>query len=281
IWSEKISIANRYYFTMEYETVKNHVRDAMILHSVPYQVFLDSKERLAKEGMILKIICADNVFGKNAFSHVSTSSQASNTHFRCVLARNEKDADEFIEHSRAHNEKEIGRMLGFNENAILAFEKDWANRYYDPVWQIAERSDEKFIKNKRTFLSKDGSVEKHLIRFRDLGEFNFINPCVRYLGARTIAHFPESFTDENALVVAKDWMQLADDLGVPGLKEVKEILSLPYEFDIYKGIGIVTTPVFKFVCASVNASERHVIQKESNYYPEESGRGMQFPFKVM
>ena len=137
------------------------------------------------------------------------------------------------------------------------------------------------VKNKRDFTDKEGKVTKRLIRLRQMDELYLISSVFRYINIRILSHMPRSFDDYESLEVARKWIQVAKDHKLDDeLQDVIDIMRLPYEWDCLKGVAVINTPVFKLVVNSMACYPNHVVQQESDYYPDEAPMGIKFPWKV-
>ena len=59
---------------------------------------------------------------------------------------------------------------------------------------------------------------------------------------------------------------------------LKALLSMPIEWDSYRGAVVVRTPIFYIVTTSTPYAERKVIQYNGDFIPKEAASGIRFPF---
>lgn len=275
IWSEKIRRAYPIYSILEYETVAHGIRTCMIDHLVNHENMVEKVRNYARKGLILLPLSEENI-GKG-FSHL-TNEAPSVVNIRSVVARSKEDAEQFLHYHLKSDHVKIGEMLGFPHKSCAFFDKVWSEGYFDPVWQQAENTEEPVLKFKKD-LTKNGEVQKHVIRLKQYDDYQLITTVFRYINMRAISHFAYSFSDTESLDVARKWIQLARYLKLPGVDDLLDVLRLPYQWDCYKGIAEITTPVFKLVVNSMPCYPHYVIQQESDFYPKEAPKGLYFPFK--
>lgn len=281
VWGEKIRRAGAVYPSLEFLTVKHGIRKCMIHHNVnPYELEYQMRE-LSRQGLVLVPLEKEGFGNGSGFGHVSHGYNGDGNYvYRSVIARNIQDASEFAQAHVERDDVKIGELLGFPRCCSEFFDNVWKQGYFDPIWQQAENTRKpEIVKNRRGFEDGPESTEKKIIRLRATEEGWKALAVFRYIGVRLISHFACSFECEHSVKVANDWIQLGRDLNIEGLDEALEILQLPFEWDCSKGFAVVNTPVFKIVTNSMPAEVNHIIQQESDFYPEEAPTGLQFPWK--
>lgn len=280
IWEQKIKNASNVYPSLEFNTVKHGVRPAMIAHGVDPRSIEHYSKNLAKDGLFILPLEKEPVSNGNGFSHKSGTYSGGPFTYRAVISKTLEDARTFVDAHNARDDIKIGELLGFPKASSEFFDTAWKSGYFDPIWQQAENTfNTEAVKNKKDFFDKDGNLEKKLIRIKEYKDAYKTLSVFRYIGVRVISHFPKSFADDESIIVANNWIQLAKDLNTFGLDDALDILNLPFEWDCSKGIAIVNTPVFKIVTSSMPCYPNHIIQKESSFYPKEAPGGIQFPWK--
>jgi len=275
VWGTKIEKARIFYPRIEMETVKHGLRKCMILHRVRPENFDMHARTLAKDGLILVPISKEGD-GGDTFAHQSRQYEKNRPFvYRVAVARKGQDAEELVHASQINDDRKIGELLGFPECCSNFFYKKWRDSYSDPIWQQAEgtintkysfRQDEKFNVN-----------NKHIIRVKESN--SKISSVFRYIGVRVLSHLPCALDCKQSLAVANDWIDLATREKIEGLEETLEIMKLPFEWDCFKGIVVINTPVFKFVSNSMNCFPHYVVQVESEFYPKEASKGLVFPWE--
>jgi hypothetical protein len=269
-WEVKIRNAQKVYNELETSSVEHGVRDAMLAFVSSDRLEFAMRE-FTKRGMMF--VPARKEAYNGSFSHQSMTYSGGNMFtYRGVLTKRNDIAGEFIDALHNNNDIKIGQLLGFPECCCNFFDENWQNNYFDPMWQQAQNSGDAIKYEKE----KDG---KYIIRLKEDETFWHNTSVFRYVGVRTVPHIPCSVNCKGTKVMAVDWLNLANDLKLDGTDDIKEILSLPYSWDVYKGCAEVTTPVLKIRTKSVFATKSHIVQRESSYYPEESVTGLDFPFK--
>ena len=276
VWGSKIAKAKLLYPRMEYETVAHGVRRCMIDHYATRESLIESARFYAKKGLFILPLEEERM--GLGFGH--TTNEGSARVFRSVVTASKGDALDFFHAHQKHDHAEIGKLLGFPKDATAFFNKVWSANYHDPIWQQAERTAKPMLKSHVKLDNSETGIGREIIRLADIDDYYLTSSVFRYIGVRILSHFPSSFQSDTSLAVAHDWVNLAKDLKAEGLEETLDIMRLPYEWSALKGVGIINTPVFKFMVNTVPCFPEYVIQKESDFYPKEAPDGVQFPWKL-
>lgn len=280
VWEPKIRMASTVYSKLEIETVKHDVRDCMLMHNVNPNNLDRLMQNLARDGMMLIPLQKEGAAG-GGFGHLSGSYEGRGSYgYRALVTKSMQHAEEFIHAHEQHDDITIGKLLGFPACCSKFFDDVWQQGFFDPIWQQAEGTQgSEMFKFHKEIQDADGNTHKHLIRMRPSEDIHKINAVFRYIGVRFISHFACSFDCRASVAVAEQWMQVAKDLRLIGFNEAIEIMRLPFEWDCYKGVATINTPVFKISTSSMPCYPNHVIQQESDFYPEEAPTGIQFPWR--
>lgn len=275
IWGEKINQSRLLYPKLEVETVKHDLRKCMISHRVTPDRYDEYARNFAKQGLVFVPIVKEGQ-RKGGFSHVSSQYEAGKPFsYRAVVAKTTQDAEDLIHATLKNDDIAVGHLLGFPFCCSSFFDKEWKNGYHDPIWQQAVNTKDaryRFVEDKEF-----GINNKHILRLK--AGYSEIHSVFRYIGVTILSHMPCSFDCDESLEVANQWIDLARQEGFEGLDETLEIMSLPFEWDAYKGLAIINTPVFKLAVTSMNCYPHYIVQKESNFYPKEASNGLQFPWR--
>lgn len=176
----------------------------------------------------------------------------------CIISKNLDDAIKFRNAHFKSDHVTQGYMLGFPECCTRFFDKYWAQGYFDPIWQIANRlnSNNKII---------------------EINNFHpYSNPLLRYIGIRIGFHIPCSFNCESTIAMSKNRLKLINDNEL--LKILQALLSMPVEWNCNHGIVIVKTPIFYIVTSSMPTKEKYIVRLMGKYRPSDSEYGSVFPF---
>lgn len=266
VWESKLALANECYKKLEWMTVKNGLRKcatALIKDdSIPA-----SSRWYASHGLILLPVFATKQT-KNGHTHKAIPPKpGEKANWFCVVSRSIEDAYTWLEADKINDHETKGILLGYPKCCRDFFTETWNNGYIDPTWQQAENSSPEIIKNTRNQfirLSKNAPWE--------------ISTMLRYIGIRAVSHIPCSHDCNNSLNIAKDWIQLGEELKLEGLDELKELLQTSVEWNASHGIAYITTPIFKIEVDSVTCPSPYIVQKEGTFVPDEKARGLKFPF---
>jgi hypothetical protein len=258
------NLAKTVYGRLEKETVKHGLRHVTTEHVSPYDFDVRQQE-FAKNGMVF--LPLQKVGHYTGFSNYHPPVEEGKPwHYYGVLADSIEHAEQFAHATEIGDHTTIGKLLGFPECCIDMFNTKWKEGYVDPVWQQAEKTDQKYVSKK----------EDKLIRLKDLPWE--ANTMLRTFNVGPIFHVKDSFDCPHTIQKAKDWVKLAKDLNMEGLKEMEMFLRMPVEWDALKGIAYIRTPLFKASINSVTCTERHRVQLEGTYFPSDSPKGLGFPW---
>jgi hypothetical protein len=182
-----------------------------------------------------------------------------------VLSKSLDDAKLYRDaHERGDNDVQ-GELLGFPKCCREFFDTVWKQGYYDPIWQAAVSSSRIIERN-----GNKVKVEAH----------PYSTAVLRYCGLRVGFHIPHSFDCQETIRIAEQRMSLAEEISPEKAERLKMLLKMPHSWDCYHGIAIVRTPIFYLVTSSVPCKERHVVEVEGSFIPEESVKGTIFPFNL-
>jgi len=265
-WSEKIRQA--YILPqLEIETVRHSQRACAILFSIhPSQ--LDSlTEQFARDGLVLKPVVRMAANSKG-FNHlVLPPSETEQFHWKCVLASNPHDADEFIAAHNRHDDFAIGLLLGFPPCCSFFFARVWRQGNFDPIWQAAEH--QPFPGSLPAGLHRTDSTDpaEHRITFTPGPDDWKTSSCLRYIGVQINSHFACSLHCEASIQVANDRIDLARQLNLTGIESALDLLRLPCRWECIDSVATVTTPAFRFRVPSQPYTEKHILDIHSPTQP--------------
>lgn len=232
--------------TAEYEMVRQGKRKCGTLHLAPHN-FHRIIEKLKKDGMVwLPIQWSRNYTG---FSHYHLPTVEGDPESSCygVMARDIEDAELFRTASAYEgrgggkvDHEIIGELLGFPACCTKFFVEEWANGYYDPVWQSALKTEGNICSDKLM------EVEGHI----------HTNQMLRYYGLRTTSHFPCRMDCKESIEVGKDWLEVMRSIDTHLTDSLIEFLEMSLVWSCLHGLAVVETPVFTLITNSLPTKER-------------------------
>lgn len=266
VWEPKIMAARQFYYDMEYLTVVHGLRNCTTDH-ININKYREATMGLAKRGLLSNPIFPA-VPHIGFFTSRITPTDSDNFAYYSVISPNVDILNQFHEAEMAQDFGAVGRLLGYPDCCVEHFLQKWSEKVMDMTWHQANALPESNV------VSRD----EHTIRFKSDPITNSIYKNPLRIGLTM--HMPCSLECERTKGLAQDYIQLAKDLGMQEqLDNILEILDLPVQWDCAKGIGVITTPVFKTTFNSLTTTQKFVVQRESDYYPAEGTSGLVFPWK--
>lgn len=261
-WEGKFKQASNFFRVMELDSVKLGLRSVTTTHIMPQE--LDSKiQEYNKMGIVFLPIQKVGMY-KGKSSYHPPVEKGKPWFYYGVLADNITHAEEFAHASDTSNHRKLGELLGFPTCCIDSFMETFLNKIVDPVWQQANKVDNKFV------VEKSGNF----IKLKDMPWE--MNSLLKNFGLMTGFQSYCSTNCEHSLKIAKEWTSIGKD--VDGLKELETFLRMPMEWESSKGIAFVRTPLFKASYNSNFSEELYTVQREGSFYPENGAKGIGFPF---
>ena len=160
----------------------------------------------------------------------------------CVIAKDMRNANGFIEAHKKQDHEKQGAFLGFPSCCTNSFASNWANGFFDPMWQA-----------------------HYFTMERGLKTSPYVNPLLRYIGIRGSFHIPCSFHCNYTKTVSKQRLNL---LPENKKKLVLKLLSMDMEWSCLNGIGIVDTPIFKIVTGTVPTKIKYQFKVSGSFKPK-------------
>lgn len=169
-------------------------------------------------------------------------------------------AQQFQSAYNAGNHIIQGELLGFPACCTSFFSAQWQAGYFDPIWQM----------------TKSSASEK--IFQVDLWRDNYHWVCLsvlRYIGLRVGFHIPCGFNCENTRLIAAERLIIIEkDIQVL----LESLLRMPMQWQVYRGIASIKTPLFTIITQSVPSQEKYTINFHGDFWPREGSTGINFPY---
>lgn len=259
-WEPVIGAVASLHDRAEYEMVRLGKRKCGTLHLAPHN-FHVLIERLEKDGMVWLPIQWSKNYSGFAHYHLPTTVGDPNSSCYGVMARNLEDAEAFRTAS-AYNGRNagkvdhevIGELLGFPPCCAKFFVEEWANGFFDPVWQSAVKGNGVTVGDRT--LEVEGNV--------------FTNQMLRYFGFRITSHFPCSLNCEATKEVGEVWLDVMKKMDADLADLLVEILEMPLVWSCLHGIAIVETPIFTIITNSLPTKESWTVMYNAPGKPKAS-----------
>jgi hypothetical protein len=265
-WEPKIAMAKSVGTKLELLSVVHGLRDCKTVHILRKD--FDEQSRFYQETYGMFLVKIISIAHFNGFSEIHRPPRNKEEEvFFCAVSKNKEIGEAFKQAYLEHNHEKMGIILGYPLCCSKIHAHEMENGYFDPIFQQAEKVDKKYIKNQ----------EETLIRLSNKTPWE-INSFLTVIGIRIIPHTPCSHDCIHSVEIARKWLNLAEELKLEGLEDLKLILQFSCEWDAYKGIGYITTPIFKIEKNTVTCYPNYIVQKEGKKFPLFSGKGLKFPF---
>jgi hypothetical protein len=167
---------------------------------------------------------------------------------------------------RDRDDDRLGLLLGYPQCCRAFFSDTWGrSRLRDPIWSIA--------------LNTNDSTQSG--RIVTIPHSSVLNLLWRYLGVRTVSHWPCSFSCHESEHLAELFSNFALNAGyVAEYQWLHEILNWPVEWSALHGIAEVKTPVLKFMTQTDATATTWTVRMEGTSYPAEGALGLRFPYRT-
>ncbi len=181
----------------------------------------------------------------NGFAHRHEAPVAGMVNNLCVVVSKElSSALLFKQAFEIGDNIKQGGLLGYPLCCCEFFQKAWREGFYDPIWQMAERSE--ILEESKNYLK----VKAH----------PYSNPLLRYIGPRAGFHIPCSFTCQETIRVNSKRMELSYEVNKETAEVLDSLLRMPMSWDVLNGIAMVKTPMFYIIVQSVPVVENYKVE---------------------
>lgn len=239
-WSDVFQSIRRLTIDSEYEMVKLKLREANVYHMTP-QNFDKEIEKITRDGLVFLPMVRSKAY--DGFSH--RQYPVKELDFNCfvygVVAQDLETAQEFVESSKNGDHLTIGQLLGYPKCCCEAFQENWVNK------KILDTCYEAAINTTGNTIDEMGvHVKAH----------PYINPMLRYFGAKITPFFPCSYSCNEAIKVGETWFNLMKSLNDEASGTIIELLEQPISWSLNKGIIYIKTPLFKGIVNGYDCETR-------------------------
>jgi hypothetical protein len=184
-------------------------------------------------------------------------------HYWCAMGR-ASDVQLFESAYSSHDDKEIGRLLGYPPCCIDFFNRVWVDEgFIDTTWPMAQNT-----VNKRII------SPTHL----EITEVSSGSQLLRWLGLRVAIHLPCSFDCQPTVELAKKLTGVARSAGFnQEMDWLDEMLSWPIEWTASNGLAEITTPVGTISTVTDATAETYRVSYRGAGSAKAKGRTANFP----
>lgn len=243
-YSLKLQKAAAAYHWMELETVSVGMRACTTRHIRP-DSFECETTRLADKGLLFLPLRKVGSYQGFAHSHPPVVKGRPWSWYG-VVARSLVDARTFAKASDRNDHRVIGRLLGYPNCCQDFFSDVWGKGFIDPVWQEAWNTEDAALYPSETKL-QISSMQ--------------LWTGYRYIGLRAVPHLPCSFSCSESLSMVDSWLDLAKKENISGVYDLLALLNTPCRWSCFKGVAIITSPLFKVSTNSMPCWPEYIVVK--------------------
>jgi hypothetical protein len=248
LWAPRLTRISRMYSTAEWDMTKLGYRKAATAHITSNNMW-EVLNKVEEDGMVFSPIAKSAYY--EGFSHTHIHPQEGEPYFIYgALAKDKETALAFKHHSsdRELVHLELGKLLGYPECCINAFNQRWKEGKIDPMWDAALATEG------ATLMEKGGTS---CAKIKVLPE---CNQLLRYFGARITSHLPCSFSCKETARIGANWVKVMRRIDREALEWLLELLSLPLTWDAYRGILQVSNKLFLGITTTGYTDSKFVIE---------------------
>lgn len=267
IWEKKIEIAKRASKQLNFLSFKHGIKDYIVweIEADKYELAIQSLTR--QNFVAVPIEKVNNISKSDSF----------NFSYKILISHSIGNIESYFQAKQKNDINKLSKMMKIPE-CCLQFEIDNNKYAEDLTWHQAENSlDSELKKNKRNYV--ENNFEKNLIRLKFGEEQYKIFSTFSNIGVGLINYRVCNFNCLESIDLANKLIDFGKNIRIDGIDEILDLLRLPFEWDCFKGISVINTPVFKYTTNSLGCYPNYIVQRESDYYPKEAPNGIKFPWK--
>jgi hypothetical protein len=239
-WAERLNTIRDLSLEAEYQMVKQGFREANVYHMSP-QNFDKQIEKITRDKLTFLPILRSKTYSGFSHKHFPVDRLDMNSFVYGVVARDLDTAQKFVDASEKGDHITIGQLLGYPKCCCGTFSVNWTNKTLDPCYEAA-------IKTTGHTVDEMGVVH--------VKAHPYVNPMLRYFGAKIAPFFPCSFSCNEAIKVGEKWFNLMASINEEAAGTIKELLEQPISWSLHKGIIYVKTPIFKGIVNGYDCETR-------------------------
>lgn len=273
---------------LDLELVQSGIRRGFITHKSPdeYPTYKNTLESMG----LFSVVIARNKINNNAFyGAVEEYNEGDPYVYRVAVCRTKQDASRWLETTdltmRAEaRDRLMGELLGYPQCCIDSFIQNWVkNSSIDPTFDQSKHTTGMDIQNRfvKSPLNPEETIEETWhIALPTSTPFE-ASTMLRWVGVRLVPHLPCSWECEHSLDMARKTYEFRHESKFKDeIEAMYEMLQWPVEWSVMHGIVEIYTPCFRMFTRGDCAIEKYVVQKHSDYFPDNGSRGNRFPFKT-
>jgi hypothetical protein len=252
VWQERVRRVTQAWEQIERLSVQDGLRSSALQNVTPDALPLLGAWA-ASVGLHVVVLERVGVRGNYTASHVPVT-EGQGWAYRVAVAT-PAAAMRWPEAWRNKDDEAIGKMLGFPFCCREFFAKTWGTGLVDTTHEMTGWS------------AYDWPPEANIL--------------LRWLGVRAVTHLPCSFVCEASARIGREFIACGRQHWFgQEMDWLEQMLDWPVEWSALHGIAEIVTPVCRIQTRTNYSSDRQVIRREGQTYPEEGARGVRFPFRM-
>jgi len=268
-------------------TIAGHRR--AFITTCPPEIYNEFKEDLFIKHKLYSVIIGKNKINTLGFyGAIQEYSEGDPYVFRVAVTRNESDVNEWIRVAERNMTAEqldrlCGELLGYPKCCVDAFVKRWIDEQsIDPTFDQSVDIPDMEVQNRMTKMpNTDTTVEETWkIVLPKTMPFE-AHTMLRWVGVRLVPHLPCKFDCEHSLQMAREVYEFRhQSIHTDIIEEIYQMQQWPVEWSVMHGIVELYTPCFRVFTRGDCTTDKYVVEKHSDVFPENGSRGARFPFKT-
>jgi hypothetical protein len=204
------------------------------------------------------------------------------------VTRNEEDIDKWIDiANRNAEDAELdrlqGQLLGYPSCCTQAFIDRWVvEGSIDPTFEQSAYVSDLQVENRKAKVPNTDQLIDETWKVVLPASMPFeAHTLLRWVGVRLVPHLPCKFDCEHSLAMARQVYEFRNQsIHKEIIEEIYQMQQWPIEWSVMHGIAEIYTPCFRVFTRGDCAVDKYVVEKHSDFFPEDGSRGAKFPFKT-
>lgn len=240
-WEPKLNRAASVYHQTEWEMTARGKRKCGTIH-VDRDNFNEMFKRFTENDLFFYPIAKSAKYGGFAHKHIQPK-EGEPYYVYGAFGRDPKDVMAFKEYERETGDHEsIGDLLGYPRCCQKKFTERWPESI-DPIFESGEEVEE----------AENGVIEIKTIPPE-------ANQMLRYFGIRITSHLPCSMKCEKTIELGDEWFSVMKDVDKKGAEFNRRLLEQPIEWNAFRGILEVKTPLFMGITTTGFTEKKKIIR---------------------
>lgn len=273
---------------LDLELVLAGIRRGFITNKSPAE-YPAYKSALESMGLYSVIIARNKINTNSFYGAVEEYNEGDPYVYRIAVCKTAEDMHRWLDTTdltmgAERRDRLMGELLGYPQCCIDAFIQNWVtNNSIDPTFDQSKYVSGIGIQNR--FVKSPTNPEEMVeetwhITLPVTVPFE-TSTMLRWAGIRLVPHLPCSWDCEHSIDMAQQVYAFRNKSRfTEEIEAIYEMLRWPVEWSVMHGIAEIYTPCFRIFTRGDCALQKYVVQKHSDYFPENGSKGNRFPFKT-